>query len=117
MDDIVMEIVQEKFDRRLKEAVEREVQKELNQKVEAATKEVAQQITRQVTQQVTQQVKQKTKLMDIISLIQKKCKKDKPLSVIADELEAEPNELLSVYNIVFANPGKTVDELYELAVK
>ena len=109
MDDIVMEIVQEKFDRRLKEAVEREVQKELNQKVEAATKEVAQQITRQVTQQ--------TKLMDIISLIQKKCKKDKPLSVIADELEAEPNELLSVYNIVFANPGKTVDELYELAVK
>ena len=105
MDDIVMEIVQEKFDRRLKEAVEREVQKELNQKVEAATKEVAQQIT------------QKTKLMDIISLIQKKCKKDKPLSVIADELEAEPNELLSVYNIVFANPGKTVDELYELAVK
>ncbi len=33
MDDIVMEIVQEKFDRRLKEAVEREGQKELNNRL------------------------------------------------------------------------------------
>jgi hypothetical protein len=37
--------------------------------------------------------------------------------VIADELEAEPNELLPVYNIVFQNPGKSVDELYKMATK
>lgn len=109
MDDIVMEIVQEKFDRKLKEAVDREVKK----KVEIATEEV----TQQVTQQVTKQVTQKTKLMDLIALIQKKCIKNKPLSVIADELEAEPNELLPVYNIVFQNPGKSVDELYKMATK
>lgn len=109
MDDIVMEIVQEKFDRKLKEAVDREVKK----KVEIATEEV----TQKVTQQVTKQVTQKTKLMDLIALIQKKCIKNKPLSVIADELEAEHNELLPVYNIVFQNPGKSVDELYKMATK
>ena len=109
MDDIVMEIVQEKFDRKLKEAVDREVKK----KVEIATEEV----TQQVTQQVTKQVTQKTKLMDLIALIQKKCIKNKPLSVIADELEAEHNELLPVYNIVFQNPGKSVDELNKMATK
>ena len=109
MDDIVMEIVQEKFDRKLKEAVDREVKK----KVEIATEEV----TQQVTQQVTKQVTQKTKLMDLIALIQKKCIKNKPLSVIADELEAEPNELLPVYNIVFQNPDKSIDELYSMVAK
>ena len=105
MDDIVMEIVQEKFDRKLKEAVDREVKK----KVEIATEEVTQQVTKQVTQ--------KTKLMDLIALIQKKCIKNKPLSVIADELEAEPNELLPVYNIVFQNPDKSIDELYSMVAK
>ena len=109
MDDIVMEIVQEKFDRKLKETVDREVKK----KVEIATEEV----TQQVTQQVTKQVTQKTKLMDLIALIQKKCIKNKPLSVIADELEAEPNELLPVYNIVFQNPDKSIDELYSMVAK
>ena len=109
MDDIVMEIVQEKFDRKLKESVDREVKK----KVEIATEEV----TQQVTQQVTKQVTQKTKLMDLIALIQKKCIKNKPLSVIADELEAEPNELLPVYNIVFQNPDKSIDELYSMVAK
>ena len=109
MDDIVMEIVQDKFDRKLKEAVDREVKK----KVEIATEEV----TQQVTQQVTKQVTQKTKLMDLIALIQKKCIKNKPLSVIADELEAEPNELLPVYNIVFQNPDKSIDELYSMVAK
>ena len=109
MDDIVMEIVQEKFDRKLKEAVDREVKK----KVEIATEEV----TQQVTQQATKQVTQKTKLMDLIALIQKKCIKNKPLSVIADELEAEPNELLPVYNIVFQNPDKSIDELYSMVAK
>ena len=98
-----------KFDRKLKEAVDREVKK----KVEIATEEV----TQQVTQQVTKQVTQKTKLMDLIALIQKKCIKNKPLSVIADELEAEPNELLPVYNIVFQNPDKSIDELYSMVAK
>ena len=48
-------------------------------------------------------------------MIQKKCKKNKPLPVIADELETDPDELCSVYNIVFKNIEKTVEELYELA--
>ncbi len=145
MDDIVMEIVQEKFDRKLKEAVDREVkikleiekgkvaeqlmqqvtqevtqqvtQKVTKQVTQEVTQQITQKVTKQVTQEVTQQVTQKTKLLDLISLIQKKCRKNKPLSVIADELEAEPNELLPVYNIVFENPGKTVDELYEIAAK
>mgnify|MGYP001027186698 FL=1 len=117
MDDIVMEIVQEKFDRKLKEAVDREVKKKVEIATEEVTQKVTQQVTQKVTQQVTKQVTQKTKLMDLIALIQKKCIKNKPLSVIADELEAEPNELLPVYNIVFQNPGKSVDELYKMATK
>lgn len=113
MDDIVMEIVQEKFDRKLKEAVDREVK----EKVKIATEEVTQQVTQKVTQQVTQQVTQKTKLMDLISMIHKKCIKNKPLSVIAEELETEPDELHFIYDIVCQNPEKSIDELYELAVK
>lgn len=133
MDDIVMEIVQEKFDKKLKEAVDREVKQIIDQRTEEVTQqvtekvtqqvtrqvteEVTQQVTRQVTKEVTQQVIKKTKLMDMISLVQKKCRKNKPLSVIADELEIEPDKLLSVYTIVFQNPGKSIDELYEIAVK
>lgn len=117
MDDIVMEIVQEKFDRKLKEAVDREVKKKVEIATEEVTQKVTQQVTQKVTQQVTKQVTQKTKLMDLIALIQKKCIKNKPLSVIADELEAEPNELLPVYNIVFQNPDKSIDELYSMVAK
>ena len=55
--------------------------------------------------------------MERISLIQKKCRKHKPLSVIANELETDPDELCPVYNIVFENTEKTVEELYELLTR
>jgi len=51
-------------------------------------------------------VTEKTKLMQLISLVQKKCIKNKPLSVISEELEIKPEEILSIYNFVFKNPGK-----------
>ena len=72
MSDIFMEIVQEKFDRKLKEEVEK----------------------------ATEENTVKTKLTERISLIQKKCAKNKPLSVIADELEADTDEILSHYDII-----------------
>ena len=131
MGDIFMEIVQEKFDRKLKEAVDKEVEKatknlmETVQKsitdsltkdiTESVTKEVTESVTKEVTESVTKEVTEKTKLMERISLIQKKCKKRKPLSVIAEELETDPDELCPVYNIVFENTEKSVEELYELA--
>ena len=102
MGDIFMEFVQEKFDRKLKEAVEEETEK------------IKKQLTKSVTESVTKSVIEKTKLMEQISLIQKKCMKNKSLSVIADELETEPDDLLSLYNIVYEYPEKTVEELYEL---
>ena len=86
MSDIFMEIVQEKFDRKLKEEVEK----------------------------ATEENTVKTKLTERISLIQKKCAKNKPLSVIADELEADTDEILSLYDIISKNPDKTTDEIYQM---
>ena len=86
MSDIFMEIVQEKFDRKLKEEVEK----------------------------ATVENTVKTKLTERISLIQKKCAKNKPLSVIADELETDMDEILSLYDIISKNPDKTTDEIYQM---
>ena len=86
MSDIFMEIVQEKFDRKLKEEVEK----------------------------ATEENTVKTKLTERISLIQKKCAKNKPLSVIADELETDMDEILSLYDIISKNPDKTTDEIYQM---
>ena len=111
MGDIFMEIVQEKFDRKLKEALEKALEEERKKLEEKITET----ITRDVTERVTKDVSKKTRLTDYLSLIQKKYKKKKSLSVIADELETEPERLLFLYNIISENPDKTVDELYELA--
>ena len=86
MSDIFMEIVQEKFDRKLKEEVEK----------------------------ATEENTVKTKLTERISLIQKKCAKNKPLSVIADELETDTDEILSLYDIISKNPDKTTDEINQM---
>lgn len=86
MSDIFMEIVQEKFYRKLKEEVEK----------------------------ATEENTVKTKLTERISLIQKKCAKNKPLSVIADELETDTDEILSLYDIISKNPDKTTDEIYQM---
>lgn len=85
MSDIFMEICKEKFDRKLKEELDKAVERE-----------------------------NARRLTEHISLIQKKCAKNKPLSVIADELESSPDEILPVYTIVSKNPGKTPEEIYEL---
>ena len=66
---------------------------------------------------MTKSVTQKTKLLESISLILKKCRKNKTLSVIADELETEPDKISFIYNIVCHNAEKSVEELYELADK
>ena len=107
MGDIFMEIVQEKFDRKLKEATEEAVEKAVEEAVEKAVEKA--------TEEATEKATERTKMMECISLVQKKYIKNKPLPVIADELETEPEELLSIYNIVSKNPEKTVEELYELA--
>ena len=109
MGDIFMEICQEKFDRKLKEAVDQEVEK--------ATRNLMENFQKSITESVTKEVTKKTKLMERISLIQKKCRKHKPLSVIANELETDLDELCPVYNIVFENTEKTVEELYELLTR
>ena len=114
MGDIFMEIVQEKFDKRLKEAVEKEKLKFAEDVKKEIKESVTEEVTKSVTEEVTKSVAEKTKLLQLISLIQKKCKKNKPLSVISDELEAKPAELLSIYDVVFKNQEKTVEELYEL---
>ena len=91
MSDIVMKIVQEKFDRKLKEETEKAVKKA----VKKAEKKAA---------------------MERISLIWKKCVKNKPLSVIAEELETDTGDIFPIYNTITQNPGKTVEEIYELTV-
>lgn len=106
MSDIFMEIVQEKFDRKLKEEVDKAVEVAVEAAVEAAVETN--------TEKTTAMVAAKTKLTERISLIQKKCAKSKPLSVIADELEADADELRSLYDIISENPDKTTDEIYQI---
>ena len=93
MGDIFMEIVQEKFDKKLKEETDKAVQQAVKETVK----------------------KEKTaRMTERISLIQKKYAKHKPLSVIADELETVPDELVHIYNAISENPDKTAEEVYEL---
>ena len=56
----------------------------------------------------------KERITDRITMIWKKCAKDKSLTVIANEMETEPEEVLPIYNLIIENPGKTVDEIYTL---
>ena len=91
IEDTFMEFVQEKFDRKLKEETEKAV-KDAEKKAETA------------------------RLTERISLIQKKCAKNKPLSVIAQELETESDEVLPIYNIITQNPGKSAEEICELVI-
>ena len=93
MSDIFMEIVQEKFDKKLKEEVDKQLAKE--------TKEMKEEM-------------KKARITDRITMIWKKCAKDKSLTVIANEMETEPEEVLPIYNLIIDNPGKTVDEIYTL---
>ena len=78
VDDIIMEIVQEKFDRKLKEETEKAVKEAVEKEREAVKKAEA------------------ARLADRITLIWKKCAKNKPLSVIAEELETESDEVLPI---------------------
>ena len=89
MGDIFMEIVQEKFDRRLEEAVQKAVEEKTENikrnvtesitkdVTESVTKSVTESVTKSVTESVTKSVTQKTKLLESISLILKKCRKIK----------------------------------------
>ena len=134
MSDFLLELdfVKDKFNRRLDEAIEREkvklrenmilelkndmmehVKKDVTEDV---TERVTKDVTERVTKDVTENVTRKTKLMESISLIFKKCLKDKSLPVIADEMETSPEELSPLYNLVTENMEKSAEQIYELAI-
>lgn len=110
LESIVMEIVQENFDRKL----EIEVGKAVEGAKERLEEEVREQVKEEVTEFVTKQVTQRTRLLECISMVKKKCAKNKPLSLIADEMESSSEELSLVYDAIIRNPEKTVEEIYEL---
>ena len=93
MSDIFMEIVQEKFDRKLKEEVDKAVESAVEEATEKAVKE---------------------KLTERISLIRKKCARNKSLVRIADDLETDTDEIRSLYEVISKNPEKTAEELYQM---
>ena len=120
IEDTFMEFVQEKFDRKLKEETEKVV-KDAEKKAETAEKkaEAAEKKAKTAEKKAeTAEKKAETaRLAERISLIQKKCAKSKPLSVIARELETESDEVLPIYDIITQNPGKTAEELCELVIR
>lgn len=105
MSDIFMEIVQEKFDRKLKE--------ELDKAVEEAVEEATEKAVKETTVKNTE----KTKLTERISLIQKKCARNKSLARIADDLETDIEEIRSLYEVISKNPEKTVEEIYQIVIR
>ncbi|MCI9441749.1 MAG: hypothetical protein HFH15_11060 [Ruminococcus sp.] len=109
MTDIFMEIVQEKFDRKLKE----ETEKAVNAIVNEAVNEAVDKMIKEEREEAKKKVEE-ARLTDRISLIQKKFAKNKSLAVIADEMESTSDELLPVYNFISKNPDKTAEEIYEL---
>lgn len=134
MTDIVMEIVREKFDRKLKEkleeelpkAVERELSKAVERELEkelpkALARELEKELEIELPKAVAAAVRDEqhaskkkidaAKLTERISLIQKKYRKNKPLTVIADEMETTAEEILSIYNAICKNPEKTAEEI------
>ena len=102
MSDIFMEIVQEKFDRKLKEEVDKAVGAAVDAAVDAAVGTATVKNTK------------KTKLTERISLIQKKCARNKSLARIADDLETDTEEIRSLYEVISKNPEKTVEEIYQI---
>ena len=101
MSDIIMKIVQEKFDRKLKE--------ELDKAVEEATEKAMKKAMEKATEKAV-----KEKLTERISLIQKKCARNKSLSRIADDLETDTEEIRSLYEVISKNPEKTAEEIYQI---
>ena len=59
---------------------------------------------------------EKARLTERVSLIWKKCAKNKSLSDIAEEMETESEEVLPIYNVITQNPGKTFEEICELVI-
>ena len=105
MSDIFMEIVQEKFDRKLKEEVDKAVEEAVEVAVEEATEKAVKE---------TMEKAVKEKLTERISLIWKKCARNKSLARIADDLETDTDEIRSLYEVISKNPEKTVEELYQI---
>ena len=50
--------------------------------------------------------------LHLISLIRKKIKKNKPLTLIAQELEEEPDSIRGIYDMVTADPDADEKEIY-----
>lgn len=101
MSDIIMKIVQEKFDRKLKEELDKAVEATIGAAVEEATEKATEKAV-------------KEKLTERISLIQKKCARNKSLSRIADDLETDTEEIRSLYEVISKNPEKTAEEIYQI---
>lgn len=120
MSDIIMEIVQEKFDRKLKEELAKELDRQLPIEVEKELdRQLPIEVEKELAKKVEKEVKKKMeneKLTERISMVLKKCARDKTLAVIADEMETEPEEVLPIYNLIMENPGKTVEEIFTLYV-
>ena len=57
------------------------------------------------------------KLLNQISMIQKKVKKNKNLEQIADELEESATKIRPIYDQVKQHPDKTAEEIYQLLVE
>ena len=109
MSDIFMEIVQEKFDRKLKEEVDKAVEAAVEEAVEVAVEEATEKAVKEATEKAV-----KEKLTERISLIRKKCARNKSLVRIADDLETDTDEIRSLYEVISKNPEKTVEELYQI---
>ena len=109
MSDIFMEIVQEKFDRKLKEEVDKVVEAAVEEAVEVAVEEATEKAVKETTEKAV-----KEKLTERISLIRKKCARNKSLARIADDLETDTDEIRFLYEVISKNPEKTVEELYQI---
>ena len=85
---------------KMREDIRAEVRAEIQEEVRAETRT-----------QMQKEIQAQNKL-HLISLIRKKIKKNKPLTLIAQELEEEPDSIRGIYDMVIADPDADEKEIY-----
>lgn len=98
----------------LEELFEEMMQDKMNQLMRDRLDELMRDRLDELMQDRLKAVKQEAQKLYLISFIQRKIKKNKPLSLIAEELEEEPDSIRNIYNMAMAYPNAETEEIYRL---
>ena len=106
LEELFEEMMQDKMNQLMRDRLDELMQDRLD--------ELMQDRLDELMQDRLEAVKQEAQKLHLISFIQRKIKKNKPLSLIAEELEEEPDSIRNIYNMAMAYPNAETEEIYRL---